>query len=107
MSNCIQIMTTIDTKDGAERIAQALTGKRLAACVQVLGPLTSTYRWEGKIETAQEYLCLIKTRGELYGALEDAIKENHSYETPEIIATPIVDGNKDYLNWIAKETEPV
>ena|SRR5688572_6800903 len=105
MTEYIQVIITIDSREGAERIARALVERRLAACVQALGPIASTYWWEGKIETAQEYLCLIKSRAELYDQLEHAIREIHSYSTPEIIATPIVNGHRDYLSWLARETE--
>lgn len=73
----------------------------LAACVQILPPMTSIYRWQGKVEKATETLLLIKTTLEIYPALESAIKANHPYETPEIIALPVATGSADYLNWLA------
>ena len=73
--------------------------------MQIAGPITSTYRWKGKVETAEEWLCLIKTRESLYQELEKAIISLHSYETPEIIAVPIVKGSKEYLQWLDDETE--
>jgi periplasmic divalent cation tolerance protein len=72
----------------------------------VLGPISSTYWWQGKIEDAQEWLCLAKTQAQLYEKLESLVKENHPYETPEIIAVPILAGNKGYLEWIDAETGP-
>ncbi len=66
MAEFIQVMTTIDSKEGAQKIAEALVAKRLAACVQVAGPITSTYWWQGEMEIAQEWLCIAKTRNELY-----------------------------------------
>lgn len=104
MKSYLQVTTTTETKEAAEKIARNLVAKRLAACVQVLGPITSTYRWKGNVETAAEWLCLIKTKEILYPELEKAIIGLHPYETPEIIATPIVQGSSDYLNWMEEET---
>jgi len=108
MNEYIQVATTVATEDQAEAIAGLLVEKRLAACVQVIGPLTSHYRWQGKIETATEYLCLAKSRAALYLEIEAAIKAIHPYEVAEIIATPIIAGSKEYLAWLAAEVkEPV
>jgi len=96
----IQIITTTDDEGLARKIADSLVEKRLAACVQILGPITSVYRWKGKIETAREWQCLVKTSHDLYGAVEAAIKAVHPYETPEIIALPIIAGSRDYLKWL-------
>ena len=103
MKSYIQITTTTETKEEAEKIAQYLVVEKLAACVQIAGPITSIYRWKGKVENTQEWLCLIKTREELYDKVETAIKKLHSYETPEIIAVPIIKGSKEYLNWLDDE----
>jgi periplasmic divalent cation tolerance protein len=103
MKTYIQVTTTTKTKKQAEKIAQHLVETKLAACVQITGPITSIYRWKGKVENAQEWLCLIKTRKELFEKVEAAIKKMHSYETPEIIAVPIVMGSKEYMNWIDHE----
>ena len=104
MSSFIQVNTTIDTQEGARRIASMLVEKRLAACVQVSGPITSTYWWQGRIEVAQEWVCTAKTRQDLYDAVEQAIRDVHSYEEPEILASPILAGSKGYLGWVAQET---
>ena len=74
--------------------------QRLAACVQIVGPITSTYRWQGKVETTEEWLCVIKSRGALYEALEQAIRGVHPYEEPEILAMPITEGSQSYLHWL-------
>jgi len=103
MPDYIQVVTTTASREDAERIAQALVAERLAACVQVLGPIASTYRWQGTIETAQEWLCLVKSRGELYGKIEDAIRRLHPYEVPEILALPVVAGSGAYLAWLDGE----
>ena len=105
MKSYIQITTTTETKEEAQKIAQYLVDTKLAACVQITGPITSIYRWKGKVENAQEWLCLIKTQDDLYDKVEAAIKKLHPYETPEIIAVPIVKGSKEYLKWIDNELE--
>lgn len=101
METYIQVTTATEKREDAERIARALVEARLAGCVQILGPMTSVYRWKGKIETAGEWLCLVKSREDLYGAVEGAIRSLHPYETPEIIALPITAGSRDYLDWLA------
>ena len=103
MKSYIQISTTTETKEQAQKIAQYLVETRLAACVQITGPITSIYRWKGKVENTKEWLCLIKTQDDLYDKVEAAIKKLHPYETPEIIAVPIVKGSKEYLRWLDKE----
>ena len=100
MSSYVQVMTTVDTKEAAEAMARQLVREKLAACVQVSGPVESTYRWKGQIETAQEWQCAIKTLPHRYGAVEEAIRELHSYDEPEIVAVPIVGGSGGYLKWI-------
>lgn len=99
----IEVRTTIDKKDVAVKIARMLVERRLASCVQILGPIESIYWWRDKIDTTEEWLLTIKTKKDVYFELEDAIKNNHPYEVPEIIATQIVDGNSDYLKWISDE----
>ena len=105
MKSYIQISTTTETKEQAQKIVQYLVEHKLAACVQITGPITSVYRWKGKVETAQEWLCLIKTRASLFEKVEAAIKKRHPYETPEIIAVPILKGSNEYLNWLHDETK--
>ncbi len=100
MANYLQVLTTAGSEEEAERIAAALVERRLAACVQTVGPIASRYRWQGKVETAREWLCLAKTEAGRYRDLEAAIRELHSYEEPEIVATPIVAGSQGYLDWI-------
>ncbi len=104
MTGFIQVVTTTAQKEEAERIADVLLEQRLAACVQIVGPITSRYRWQGAIETAQEWLCIIKSREELFPALAQAIAQNHPYEVPEILATPVVAGGERYLSWLRDET---
>ena len=103
MSDYIQVVTTVQRREDADRIALALVEARLAACVQVAGPITSTYRWRGKIETAQEWQCWAKTRRGLYDDVEQAIRWIHTYEVPEILALPVLAGSADYLAWLDGE----
>jgi periplasmic divalent cation tolerance protein len=104
-SRFIQMVTTTDDRDNAQSIARVLVELKLAACVQILGPITSTYRWEGAVETAEEWQCLIKTRRDRLGDVEDVIRSLHPYDIPEIIAMPIVGGDLDYLSWWDQNVE--
>ena len=99
----IQVITTTAQREDAEKIAEVLVEKRLAACVQIIGLVRSIYRWQGNIERVEEWQCLIKSRHELYGDIEATIKEIHPYETPEIIALPVIAGCRDYLDWLGEE----
>jgi periplasmic divalent cation tolerance protein len=101
----IQVVTTAPSQEGAKKIAQALLDQRLAGCVQIVGPIASLYRWKGQIETALEWQCWIKTRRAKYDAVAQVIQQNHTYEVPEILAIPILDGAEPYLRWLASETE--
>lgn len=105
MNEYIQVATTVATEEEAGAIARLLVEKHLAACVQVIGPMTSHYRWQGEIETAGEYLCLAKSRAALYSEIEAAIKAIHPYEVPEIIAMPVISGSKEYLAWLGAEVK--
>jgi periplasmic divalent cation tolerance protein len=100
MPEFLQVTTTAGSREEADRIATTLVDRRLAACVQIVGPIRSVYRWEGQIEHSEEWLCQIKTTREQYAAVEAAIREVHSYDCPEIIATPIVAGSEAYLQWL-------
>jgi periplasmic divalent cation tolerance protein len=96
----LQVLTTAGSREEAGAIAAALIERRLAACVQISGPVTSIYRWQGEIENAEEWHCLAKTAASHWDAVEAAIRELHPYDEPEIIATPIVAGSAGYLRWI-------
>jgi periplasmic divalent cation tolerance protein len=102
----LQVLTTVDSEEEAERIAAALVERRLAACVQVVGPIASHYRWQGKVESAREWMCVAKTAASRYDELEVAIRELHPYDEPEIVATPIVAGSASYLEWITRSLKP-
>jgi periplasmic divalent cation tolerance protein len=105
MAEYLQVQTTAGSEEEAERLAAALVERRLAACVQTIGPIASRYRWRGEIERAQEWLCLAKTEAERYPELEAAIRELHSYDEPEIVATPIVVGSSGYLDWVSHSVD--
>lgn len=95
-----QVSCTIDSAAGARELAAALVEERLAACVQVIGPVHSTYRWEGAVQTATEWLLLMKTSRERFAALRDAVVRRHPYDVPEVVAMPIEDGLPGYVSWI-------
>jgi periplasmic divalent cation tolerance protein len=103
-ADCLEVHTTTPDRQTAEAIAALLVERRLAACAQVSGPITSLFHWQGKIERSEEWVCRAKTRGDRYPALEAAIREAHPYDVPEIIALPIVAGNPDYLEWVRTES---
>jgi periplasmic divalent cation tolerance protein len=103
MPDFLQVTTTIDSGPAAEHIANELVTRRLAGCVQILGPIQSIYRWQEKVERAEEWLLFIKTSRASYEAVEAAIRELHSYECPEIIATPITAGSTAYLAWLEQQ----
>ncbi|MCS7237603.1 MAG: divalent-cation tolerance protein CutA [Thermoguttaceae bacterium] len=102
----VQVLTTTDRRELAETIARQLVEKRLAACVQIVGPILSIYRWQGAIEQAEEWQCLIKTQARLVDEVDREIRRLHTYQVPEIVVTPIVAGSRDYLEWIVQETSP-
>ena len=98
------VLTTLPDRSSAEALARELVETRLAACVNILSPCRSVYRWHEAIETAEEVPLLTKTSSERYAALAAAIRRQHPYELPEIIALPVVDGLPDYLAWVADAT---
>ena len=98
------VFTSLPDSASAETLASALIGRRLAACVNILAPCTSIYRWQGATETATEVPLLIKTTPAHYAALEAAIRAHHPYELPEIVAVPVKQGLPGYLDWVETET---
>ena len=101
----ILVMTNFPDKKGAVALAEALIAQHLAACVNVLSPCTSIYRWQGTVESADEIPVLIKTLRQHYDRVEQLIKMMHPYELPEVIMVPILNGLPAYLQWIANETQ--
>jgi len=102
----LQALTTAPSRVTASRIARTLIDRRLAACVQIVGPIESIYRWQGRVETAREWLCLIKTTRARFRAVAAAVAALHPYDTPEIVALPIAAGSKRYLEWLTASVRP-
>lgn len=99
-SSFIVVITTTSKKEDAEEIAKTLLTKKLAGCVQIIGPMDSYYYWKDELCQDEEWICLIKSNKENYPTLEKTIQEIHPYEVPEIISLPIEEGSKDYLSWL-------
>jgi len=107
MTDKIIVLVTCGSRKEARSIARALVAQRLAACVSEIGvPVASTYRWKGRVESAKEFLLLIKTTKQRFAAVRDAVRKLHRYDVPEIIALPIAAGARDYLDWIAESVKP-
>ena len=106
MSNALVVLVTAPNIEEASRIADALVGARLAACVNIVGGIESVYRWEGRIARDSEVLMIIKTTDERYAELEEQIKALHSYTTPEVIAIRIERGSEAYLKWLGESVVP-
>ena len=100
------VLTNLPERTAADRLAGELIEKQLAACVNILAPCRSVYRWKGAVQHDEEHPMLIKTTSERYPALEAALRAGHPYELPEIIAVPIERGLPAYLDWVATETKP-
>jgi periplasmic divalent cation tolerance protein len=103
MSEIWQVTTTAGTREVAERIAVELVDLRLAACAQVSGPIASTYRWQGQIENAEEWVCTVKTTQAQFAGIQEVLRRLHPYEVPELIATPVVGGSEAYLKWVGEQ----
>lgn len=99
------VLTNLPDEASAHALASRLVAARVAACVNILAPCRSVYRWQGKVEDATEVPLLIKTTAARYAALEAEIRAHHPYELPEVIALPITQGLPEYLQWVAAETE--
>ena len=103
-SGKVVVFVTASSEEEAEKIASLLLEKRKAACVSVVPRVSSRFWWQGRLDSAQESLLIIKTRTALVPELTDIVKKAHSYSVPEIVALPVVAGNKDYLDWVDRET---
>lgn len=101
MTDKIVILCTCASTEEAERLARLLVEQRLAACVNVVPAMRSFYRWQGALESAEECLLIVKSSRDLFAPLRAALEEAHSYEVPEVIALPVVDGAPAYLSWIS------
>lgn len=102
----LQVQTTTDSRAEAIELAQAAVEARLAACAQVAGPIASTFWWEDSLERSEEWLVVLKLPADRFDALAEFLADRHSYDEPEIIATPIVAGAPGYLDWLENETRP-
>lgn len=102
-SSYIVLLITTATAEEAQRISRALVEQRKAACVNIVPGVSSLFWWQGKLDSTEESLLIVKTKASLLSEIVTLVKEIHSYDIPEIIALPIVGGNQDYLEWIQKE----
>jgi len=100
------VLTNLPDRAAAEKLADALIAQRVAACVNILAPCRSVYRWQDAVQHDEEHPVLIKSTAERYAALEAAIRANHPYELPEIIAVPVERGLGAYLDWVRAESTP-
>jgi len=105
MTDKVLVLTTAENESEARKIAQELVERRLAACVNVVPRIHSVYRWEGKVESSEEFLLLIKTAQSRLADVQAAVRELHSYELPEFIAISIEAGSKEYLSWLAESID--
>jgi len=105
LTHCM-VITTTDSEEGAEQLARGIVEATVGACAQIVGPIKSVYRWEGKVQVEPEWQIWIKTTTARLDELTTFIKANHSYDVPEIVATPIIGGSSEYLQWVTGETQP-
>ena len=106
MTDKVVIMVTAASRRECRKIARHLVEAKLAACVNVTGPVESIYRWEGKLTDEKEFLMLIKSTRELFPEIKAEISKIHSYHTPEIICLPIIDGSRNYMQWVSDSVKP-
>jgi periplasmic divalent cation tolerance protein len=99
--NCIIVLVTTATKSEAEKISEALLKEKLIACANIINPVTSFFNWQGKMDKCEECLVVMKSRRDLFAELEKRVKGLHSYDVPEVLALPIIDGSGAYLAWLS------
>jgi periplasmic divalent cation tolerance protein len=102
----LQIVTTVPDDDQARRLARLMVSRRMAACVQITGPIFSVYPWQGKIEQSEEWRLLIKTQARMFGPICAFLRDNHPYELPQVVALPIEDASPEYAQWVAQQLAP-
>ena len=105
MTQMCVVLTTAGSNEEAKKIAHALVERRLSTCVNIVPRIESVYRWKDQVETAEEWLLLIKTRSDAFNRVRDAVEELHSYELPECIMLQVAEGDRAYLDWLAKNTD--
>lgn len=103
MTECVRVEITINSEDGAGKLARSVVMARLAACAQVSGPITSTYWWNDEVTADREWYIVMKTTADRLDQLVTHVRSVHPYEVPEVVVTPIIGGNPDYLRWIENE----
>ncbi|MDX8050369.1 divalent-cation tolerance protein CutA [Lentzea sp. BCCO 10_0798] len=103
MSGASVVTTTVDSAEAAESLARGIVEARLGACVQIV-PIRSVYRWDGEVRVDAEWQCVVKTSAIRVDELVEHIKANHTYDVPEVVITPVIGGNDDYLAWVSEET---
>jgi periplasmic divalent cation tolerance protein len=106
MTDKIVVLSTCETQEEAAALARHLVELQLAACVNIVGNIRSVYRWKDAIEDAAEWLLVIKSRRDLFAALQSEIGKKHSYEVPEVLALQVIDGSASYLSWLDRELKP-
>ena len=104
MTEYIIVFITAPNEKEAAAISQTIVGERLAACINIIPSVRSIYRWQGRVEDEQEVLMIVKTKKSLFERLQERVKELHSYAVPEIIGLPVIEGSKQYLEWLGQET---
>jgi periplasmic divalent cation tolerance protein len=104
-SHCA-VVTTTDSAEAAEELAKGIVDARVGACVQIVGPIRSLYRWEGEVQNEQEWQLWVKTATDRLDALIEYVKAHHSYDVPEVVALPVLGGSGDYLQWVTDEIRP-
>lgn len=104
MSDIIFVYVTCETSAQAENISRSLVEEKLAACVNILAPITSIYRWNDETQNSQEFPIIIKTRSDLFEKLEASVKKLHSYDNPCIVALPVSQGSEPFMSWIKENT---
>jgi periplasmic divalent cation tolerance protein len=107
MTDARLVLVTVPSREEGERIAEAIVGEKLAACVNIVGPIRSVYRWQGEVCRDDEHLLFMKTSRDRYGELERRVLELHPYDVPEVVALSVEQGAAAYLSWIEEQTRPV
>lgn len=103
----VQIVTTVSSRSEAKQIVEAIVGQRLAACGQVVGPIDSVYWWDGQLESAEEWMCILKSSATYVAEVQAHLRHVHPYDVPEVLVVPVIDGSPAYLEWLRSELRPL